>query len=187
MPFAVRKPADIPALAFTLKRLRLLRGMKQDHLADLLGVTQSTVSRWERGDLAWSDDHAEQARILLGTPAPGNDAMLRRLVESSTLEVHLICDLSHRLLAASPARQARWRVSPDDLHGTPLLRFASAEILVAEAELPALGWHDGALATLTIQTGANSSDDVPIRPGTLLWERSWLSDGSPVRLVTTVH
>ncbi|WP_044558786.1 helix-turn-helix transcriptional regulator, partial [Azospirillum sp. B4] len=84
-----------------LRRLRRMRGLKQGHVADMLGVTQATVSRWERG-LAWPDeDHAVRiARLLgkgLGTAHPGQDGALKRLVRRSRDPVHLICDRSHRL------------------------------------------------------------------------------------------
>ncbi len=36
--------------------MRLLRSMKQGHLAELLGVNQATISRWERDQLALSPE-----------------------------------------------------------------------------------------------------------------------------------
>ena len=170
-----------------LRRLRLLRGMKQDHLAELLGVTQATVSRWERGLLPMAPaQRAAANRLLIAPPAPSQDAALKRLVESSTLKVHLICDRTHRLLAASPARRAEWRGDPADFLGRSLLVYASPEILEAEERLDALGWHEGQVASLAVETGRNDDPLLPIRPGQALWERLLLSDGSAGRLVTTL-
>jgi len=169
-----------------LRRLRLARGMKQLHLAGLLKVNQSTLARWERGEIALSDDQFARAKQIL-QHSTAQDDMLKRLVETSMLPVHLICDRSHRLLAASASRTATWRVDPAELMGASLLAFASAEILAADAQLPALGWHDGHVSRIVVDTGANDNAFVPILKGQLMWERLILSDGSAARLVTTIR
>ena len=117
---------------------------------------------------------------------PARDAALRRLIEGSASPVHLVCDLTHRLLAASAPREREWRRAASELRGHPLWRFASEEIRSAEARLPELVWgeRDGAHA-LTFVTGANGLDELRIVPGVQIWERILLSDGSPARLVTS--
>ena len=82
-----------------LRRLRLARGMKQQHLAGLLKVNQSTLARWERGQIALSEEQFARAKKAL-LHSTTQDDMLKRLVETSMQPVHLICDCSHRLLAA---------------------------------------------------------------------------------------
>jgi transcriptional regulator with XRE-family HTH domain len=170
--------------ARSLRRLRSLRGMKQSHLAELLGVSQGTVSRWETGRLTPGPETAGAIARLLA-PRPGADAALRRLVEAATAPMHLICDATHVLLAASSARQAGWRVAAADLMGRSLWRYASDEIASLEERLPEFLWDEGAQA-LAFRTGANRDADVPIRPGLTLWERLLLEDGRPARLVSTV-
>jgi transcriptional regulator with XRE-family HTH domain len=172
-----------------LRRMRLLRQMKQSHLAELMGVDQATVSRWERGILAMSEAQRTAAHRLLAGPGPfgsTQDAALRRLVESSTHKVHLVCDQTHCLLAASPARQAEWRIDLSELLGKSLLVYASPEILAADAALDDLGWHEGRLCSLEVDTGPNSSAELAILPGRTLWERVLLGDGTAGRLVTTI-
>jgi transcriptional regulator with XRE-family HTH domain len=163
-----------------LRRWRRLRGVKQSHAAELFGVTQATLSRWERGHHRLPDEAARRLSCLLA------DAGLRRLVESSTLPVHLICDLSHRLLAASPARFAEWTACAAELRGVSLWRFATDEIRSAEARLGDLGWYDDGAVQVSFWTGANDSPIVRIDPGILVWERLQLSDGTLARLVTSV-
>lgn len=173
-------------LGAALTLARRLRGMKQAHMAELLGVTQPTVSRIERGELVPADRlHRRLLELLSARLDPARDAALRRLVEGAALPVHLICDVTHRLLAASKAREREWRRSAADLTGVSLWPFASEEVQTTEAMLPTVGWgeRDGAHA-LAFATGANTSPDLRIAPGVLAWERMLLSDGSPARLVT---
>jgi transcriptional regulator with XRE-family HTH domain len=177
----------LPDPACALRRLRLLRGLKQSHMAELLGVTQATVSRWERGQLALSEaQRAAVQRLLVAPPDPGQDAALKRLVESSTRKVHLICDRTHRLLAASPERQREWRAEASAYLGRSLFVYASPEIRTAEATLEGCGWHEGRISCLEVETGPNDDPVFRILPGRMLWERITLSDGSAGRLVTTI-
>jgi transcriptional regulator with XRE-family HTH domain len=174
-------------LALTLGLARRVRGMKQAYAAELLGVTQSTVSRIERGDLKPTGLLRNRLLDLIAARIhPARDAALRRLVESSAAPVHLVCDLTHRLLAASRPRESEWRRAAADLRGQSLWKYASQEIRSAEMRLPDLGWgeRDGAHG-LTFVTGANSLDELRIVPGILIWDSILLSDGSPARLVTS--
>lgn len=170
-----------------LRRWRHLRGVKQGHAAELLFVTQPTISRWERGHHRPTEAEAQRLSRLLEAPLDSaGDAALRRLVENSRLSVHLICDLTHRLLAASQPRYRSWRCTVEELRGASLWRFATDEIRAAEAGLADLGWHDEAAPALTFWTGPNDSKVVPIEPGPLIWERVQLSDGTLARLVTSL-
>ena len=178
---------DPCSLAFTLRLVRRHRGMKQAHAAELLSVTQSTVSRIERGELKPAGALRNRLLDLVSARIdPARDAALRRLVEGSASPVHLVCDLTHRLLAASGPREREWRRPASELRGQPLWRYASEAIRSAEARLPDLGWgeREGAHA-LTFVTGANDLDELRILPGVQIWERILLSDGSPARLVTS--
>jgi transcriptional regulator with XRE-family HTH domain len=170
-----------------LSRWRRLRGVKQSHAAELFGVTQATLSRWERGYHQPPDSAARKLTNLLAAPlASAADAGLRRLVENSALPVHLICDLTHRLLAASPARFAEWTSDAATLHGLSLWPFATDEIRQAEGRLGELGWYDEGTTGLRFWTSDNHAPMVRIVPGILVWERLTLSDGRLARLVTTV-
>jgi len=167
-----------------LRRSRMARGMKQTHLAELLGVNQATVSRWERGQLAPTKSQCARLRAIFEAApySASHDAALRRLVEGSSQRVHLVCDRTHRLLAASSARWSQWRLERSDLDGACMLAFASEDILQMERRLDDLGWRDGRLCELEVETRANGRPDVPIEPGRFVWQQVLLSDGSVGRL-----
>jgi transcriptional regulator with XRE-family HTH domain len=170
-----------------LRRFRRLRGVKQEHVAEILGVSQGMVSRWEAGAHTPSADVcAKIERLLTVAPDSSTDRALRRLVEAASMPVHLICDDSHALLAASAAREAEWEAAANAFLGTSLWRFATRAILVAEGELADHGWFDRAnQERVLVATEGNGSREMRILPSTLEWEQISLADGRTGRLVTT--
>ena len=174
-------------LGRSLRIWRTLRRMKQAHAAELLGVSQTTISRWENGQQAPTpEEQSDIRRLMQARLDSAADRELARLVRMAGTDVHLICDLTHRLLALSPGRERCWTVSAAELVGTSLWRFASPEIVRAERHLPDAGWYEAAPPAVELDTGANDSDMVRIRPSRLRWVRFQLSDGSFARLVETV-
>jgi transcriptional regulator with XRE-family HTH domain len=173
-------------LARSLKSWRALRRLKQARAAELLGVSQATISRWENGLLTpTTTEQAAIRQMLAARLDSAADHQLAGLVSQSSRPMHLICDLTHRLLAWSPSR-AREAVRQDSLIGTSLWRFASDELREVERRLPSLGWYQPAPPAVTGRTGANRSRDFRIRPSCFRFTRFQLSDGSYARLVETL-
>lgn len=177
---------DLP-VGRALRRYRCLKGIKQGHIAELLAVSQGSVSRWESGSHEPEAHHRDRIIELIGGFADSDaDAALKRLIRTSTLAVHLVCDATHRLLVASPARERSWNGEASAYVGTSLWRFASPEIIAAEDSLADIGWFDRPYQTLTFQTGSNDSMEIPVRPSLMQWETIPLSDGRIGRLTTTI-
>ncbi|MBI3369816.1 MAG: helix-turn-helix transcriptional regulator [Burkholderiales bacterium] len=178
---------DASQLGRSLRSWRALRRVKQLHAAQLLGVSQATVSRWENGN--GLPDEAEQLRLrqLLQARLDSTaDRELARLVRQSSQAVHLVCDLTHRLLALSPAREAQCHVPASRLMGTSLWRYASEDIVAAEQRLGDWGWFGPLPPALEFHTRSRDSADLLIQASQMRWVRFQLSDGSYARLVETV-
>jgi hypothetical protein len=166
----------------------VLHRVKQAHAAELLGVQQSTISRWENAALGFERVEGRKVEALVAARlTSAGDSVLRQLIEESARAVHLVCDVSHRLLACSPCRAASFGVRHQDLHGQSLWRYSTEALVVQESRLEDLGWYDAkAPAPVEFETGNNGSSVVPIRPGICRWTRMALSDGTSVRLVETL-
>jgi transcriptional regulator with XRE-family HTH domain len=161
--------------------------VKQSAVAERLGVSQGCVSRWESG--VHRPDPAQRDRIvrlIAASAGTDRDSALKRLVEGSERPVHLICDSTHRLLAASRSRAASWRTDLSELIGRSLWPFASPEIETAEAGLFESGWFERPYRSLELRTEGNGRSDVPVPPSRILWETLPLADGRVGRLTTTI-
>ncbi|MCB2256443.1 helix-turn-helix domain-containing protein [Pseudomonas chlororaphis] len=175
-------------LGVALRRWRLLHRVKQEHAAQLFKVAQSTISRWENGVQAMEPpDQARLEQLLAARLHAAADQALARLVNDNPRPVHLVCDLTHRLLACSPARAAQFSVPLGELMGESLWRFCTAEIVRQEAALDDLGWRSLlAPPSLEFVSGANDCAIVPIHQSLCRWTRLTLSDGTAARLVETL-
>ena len=153
----------------------------------LFGILPQLLQRGSSGTNASAvPDIVAGVVVVVLMAAPLDSAAehaLGRLVRDAGTPVHLVCDLTHRLLAASPARTHDWRRPASEMLGRSLWRYASAEIVAAEAALDDAGWFDGGPQAMSVMTGANDSDEVPIRPCRFQWSRLQLADGSFVRVV----
>lgn len=178
---------DGAELGRSLRIWRALRRVKQMRAAELLRVSQATVSRWENGRLVPTREEQAAIRTLLAARLDSAaDHELARLVTQSPRPVHLICDLTHRLLALSASRRCDWQGGRGALMGQSLWRFASDELRAAEESLGAHGWYQPAPPAIEGHTGANRSRRLRIRPGRFRFTRFQLSDGSHARLVETL-
>jgi transcriptional regulator with XRE-family HTH domain len=186
-PSPVTKDPRNPRLDLSefMRRYRTVRGIKQAHLAELLRVSQSTVSKWENGSLPSEDQYFHILGLLGANPSTIADTWLARLVETSREPIHAVCDITHRLLVASPTRYQEWCSDRIEMFHRPLLHDAPLDIIEAEQRLlqqslPSLD------RPMLIKTAGQVYGRYRVNAGFLLWERLQLTDGTWVRLVTTV-
>jgi transcriptional regulator with XRE-family HTH domain len=121
----------------TLRRWRVLRRMKQAHAAEWLGVSQSTVSRWEAGTLPVTSEALARIEALYAARLDSAaDSALQRLVTHDSRAVHLVCDHTHRLLACSASRAAEFSSPLSVLMGVSLWPFATEAIVARRCAMP---------------------------------------------------
>lgn len=156
-------PSITPSLGPALKCWRLLHRVKQSHAAELFNVAQSTISRWESGTQTMEPaERARAEKLLSARLDAAADHALARLVGESPRAVHLVCDITHRLLACSTRRHAEFGAPLSTLLVRSLWRCATPEIAGKEAMLDGIGWRDTlAPPSLEFATGTNSSALVP--------------------------
>jgi len=188
MNLAPLRSCDARQLGRSLRLWRALRRLKQGAVAAELRVSQTTVSRWESGHAAPSvEEQLALRRLMAARLDSAADFELARLVERAPVPIHLICDLSHRLLALSAARERHCRRPRAELLGQALWCYATPEIVAQESRLDALGWYEPGPDAVEFETGAALQQDMPIWPSRMRWVRLQLSDGSFVRLAETLH
>ncbi len=178
-------PDNFHPVGLALRRWRLLHRVKQAHAAELFNVTQSTISRWEAGTITPEPVQSRRLWSVLGARLDAAaDRALGLLVSESPRSIHLICNATHTLLAASSSRSKEF--SARGLTGQSLWPFATPEIAGMEARLREVEQDVATSRSIEFETGANGSSVVPIRSSRCRWTWMMLSDGSAARLVETL-
>ena len=168
-----------------LKQLRVSANVKQTHLAEIMRVSQSTVSKWETGATApTKGQYFAILSFLSGPVSSVRDSWLTRLVASSKDPIHLICDQSHTLFAASETRVDEWKRSMAEVSRVPLCIDLPEDILSAEKQYQRNFKGLTASVSFVVRTEGRSEGLYAIKPALMLWERLQLTDGRVVRLVS---
>ncbi|MEQ9328695.1 MAG: helix-turn-helix transcriptional regulator [Rhodospirillales bacterium] len=180
-------PRSGRAIGRSLRIWRQLHRVKQSHAAEMIGVSQATISRIENGDHVPTGRELGVIRNLVAARlSDAGDRALAQLVRHSAMAVHLVCDDSHRLLALSPGRQRQARGDARNLIGRSLWPCASPEIVRLESELEDLGWFEPAPEAIVRRTSAHHGPFLDIVESRFRATRIRLSDGSYARLVETL-
>jgi len=171
-------------LGLSLRRWRVLNRVKQEALARELSVSQARVSRWESGRAQPEGRHLIRiTQLLRARPEAPSDRALLDLVARSAEPVHLVCDLTHRLLAMSPAREREWRAPVSEFLNRPLWRFASDGIRAAEHSLAGHGWFEPDSPDVLYLTERVEFPEMTIPESRVRISRLPLANGSFARLV----
>src|SRR5690348_1499033 len=103
--------------AAQLRRFRRDRALKQAALAELIGVDQATVSRWETGRQIPDLGMQQRLRDLMRRIDPREETLLKHWINAS-LGYTVLCDDRRIVRAASPSFCSIHGISATEVLGT---------------------------------------------------------------------
>lgn len=151
--------------------------MKQATLAELVGVDQATVSRWERGRQSPDLGMQQRLRDLMRRIDPREEVLLKHWINAS-VGFTVLCD-DHRIIrAASPSYCQIHGVSPAEVLGLSTIPAFTAELEQVLWKVVERGFFEGDVASVTIAERVNAlSGRERNIPGLSVWTPIPLSDG----------
>jgi len=111
-----------------IKEYRLVNGLKQGVLAEMLGVSRETVSRWENGREQPSLGARSQLSRLFATVP---NEVIRGLIEHvETIDtLATLLDSEFRVIRISKRHQRMSGYDPSEIYGQPSERYWSEEMV----------------------------------------------------------
>lgn len=132
-----------------LRRFRRLRALKQTALAEIVGVDQATVSRWESGRQNPDLRMQQRLRDLMRRIEPREEVLLKHWIDAS-VGYTVLCD-EHRIIrAASSSYCDIHGVSPAEVLGRSSLPVFTADLERALWLAVEQGFFEGEVASVTV-------------------------------------
>jgi PAS domain S-box-containing protein len=191
-----------------LRRFRRRRALTQMAFAELMGVDQTTVSRWESGRQVPELGMQRRLRDLVRRVEPRDEVLLKHWIDTS-VGYTVLCDEDRIIRAASPSFCDIHGVSPNEVVG-----MSSRPVFTAELEQMLWtaidhGFFEGEVASVTVVCrfhalsgrrrdigGIVAWAPIPLTDGQILrridrialsdeqFETARAENGGPIRLVT---
>lgn len=168
-----------------IRRYRRVNGLTQAALADLIGVEQATISRWERGNHVPDLNTQRRLRDLMARTAIVNDCLIFHRIRTSLAAVKL-ADRQGRNHAASVHAAALHGVSPGKLQ-TFDYRTLFTDILEEQWRVvTSIGFFAGDIASVRVVNPWRPAGKADLRYSECCWTPAVLSDGD-VLLVSDIQ
>lgn len=199
---------DAEAWGAQLRRFRRLRAIKQNALAEQLGVDQATVSRWESGRQIPDLGMQRRLRALMRGAGPRDEVLLKHWIDTA-LGYTTLTDAQRTILAASPSFCVLHEVAPSEIVGMSAVPSFTEEMERLWWIAVENGFFDGEIASVTVVSRFNTLSGgrtylgaisvwtpVNLRAGEVLcradrislsdeeFERAREENGGPIRIVT---
>ena len=175
MPLA----AETHPFAHQLLSFRRLHIIKQATLAEMLGVDQATISRWETGRMV-PDRRMQQRFQNLVRRQPSDEALLKHWTTSALGEFGVFTK-DRVILAASRAYALNQGVAPDEIVGLKTTPQHTAESERCYRALVEHGFFRGDVVSVLAIARANSlSGHARNRVTKAIWSATRISDDQVV-------
>lgn len=174
---------SVDPLIIEMRRWRRLGRIKQAAAAELLGVSQATVSRWENGITAPDPEERRRLRALILRQTLRGDRFLRHVVERAPGLVAAV-DRNSVVLAGSAAFGRVNRRSQAELVGFDFRPLVRGPLVEALKRIEDAGFYEGEVASVRVVLPVRNADGDEIFTDSL-WTPYRLEDGTIARLIAS--
>lgn len=160
-----------------IRRFRRLRAIKQNALAEQLGVDQATVSRWESGRQVPDLGMQRRLRALMRGAEPRDEVLLKHWIDTA-LGYTMLTDAERTIVAASPSFCVLHEVAASEVVGMSAVPIFTDELERLWWFAVEHGFFDAEIASVTVVSRFNTLSDKRSHVGAIsVWTPVHLTTG----------
>jgi len=168
-----------------IRRFRRLRSIKQAALAEMLGVDQATVSRWEGSRQEPDLGMQRRLRALIQGTGARDEALLRHWVETAVGDTALL-DASRTLVVGSATFLGRHGIDSPVPSALSMVAMFSEELDRAWWYAVESGFFEGEVASVTVRGRLHLLSGDGTLASRSVWVPVALNDGGVLCRIDTV-